>query len=338
MSVPGNSLNSVRIPVQRNGFRYIPARSIPTSQSPSTSSPPAAAYEEDHWQDRVTLSLHDRSREVELDWCQSRLIAWGGPFGYRSIMATHGANQFGSYYYELEVRRVEESGDPHVRLGLARMGASLLGPVGMDAFGYGFTESGFAVHEAKKLIVPDADGQALVFKQGDRVGCSIVIKPRDDVLFPPTEPKYRLVEYFRTYFETVIPREPADIPLMDADMRFYVNGRPCAEPVVTSLPLAVYYPMISVYRGARVRFIPDAADMAFLPEGFQPWAALFTSRRIEYKDAPMPVLSQLGEGNAERFADEAKADSVLVDQSTEMVPEPHEMQSEPRSLPAPLSA
>lgn len=281
-----STLNSIRIPVQRNGFRYIPARQVPDSQPP--------AYEEDHWQDKVTLSLHDRCREVELDWCQSRQEAWGGPLGYRSIMASHGTTEYGAFYYEIEVGACEDASDPHVRLGLVRVGASLLGPVGMDSRGYGFSESGHYLHQAKKTPAFDTKGLPLIFKQGDRVGCSIIIRSTSDIAFPPEEPKYKLVEYFRSYFEMPVPRSSSEeLPLMDAEIRFHVNGKFSAVPVVTRLPVAVYYPMISMYRGAKVRFIPDEADMLHLPEGYQPWSTLFKVRRIEYAVAPVPISSQM---------------------------------------------
>lgn len=176
----------------------------------------------------------------------------------------------------------DDAADPHVRFGLGLMGSSLNGPVGMDGLAFGFTKSGHYLHKSQRTV--DPNGQALIFGQGDRVGCSISVKDSDG--FPPARPDRKIVDYFRIYFEEKLelPRETA----LSAEIRFYVNGKTFVEPAFSDLPLGVYYPMISLYRGARVKFIAEAVEMKFIPDGFDPWAHLFSCVRLQHDSAEAP--------------------------------------------------
>lgn len=310
MNIPlVNSTSSVRLPVQRNGFRYIPAGQV-EGMDPGW-------YEEKYYLGKVALSLHDRSREVDLDHQQTLSMACGGQYGYRSIMATHGADKYGKFYYEVIVEEPLNGDQPHenvvethIRVGLARIGANLSGPVGMDQLGFGFCDTGHIVHNASKKKVT-----CRVINVGTRIGVSISIGEKEGVAFPPEPPSHKLIYYYSQYFEhTITPEQTVCDSKMNASIQLYVDGVPVDEHF-RDIPLGVYFPMISLYRGAKVRFVPDRLDMLHLPEGFLPWSELYSVRRINLGSA-VPVDSTIDQG---QFADPEQADIPAVEYSSVLV-------------------
>lgn len=281
------SCNRQHIPVQRHGYRYVMAR-------PADLAAPGGLYEEDHHGGRVALSLHDRSREIDLDM-EGRVTCAGGLVGYRSVMATHGLAEYGSYYFEVVLEApVEAHGQSHVRLGVARMGANLHGPVGMDSLGFCFADDGGTVHAGRKTRLPGSRG----FAVGDRVGCLLEARaPPDGAPFPAAEPEGVLVDYYRqAYFEYKIPPPDAAEAPWDGRLGFYVNGElraTCAGPW-----RGVLYPMISLYRGARATFVAERSELQHLPAGARPWDDLFRCRQVRWQAlAPLVAAPAQPDGN-----------------------------------------
>lgn len=258
-------MRSVKTPVQRNGFRYIPAAVVVEEEI-------NGRYAESFHNAKVTLSLNDRSPEISLER-NERVLASGGRCGFRSIFATHGV-EAGNWYFEVDI--LEGEPEAHVRLGFGRMGAKVGGPVGMDCRGFGFCDSGHIVHQARKTVWGSS------FGPGDRIGCQIYLPTAQTRLPKPTR---TVVDYNRqVYFEEVLPdpKVPDTAESLPGSwIRFYVNGTPVSESTAfTDLPQGKYYPMISLYRDARIRAIFDTESMRCIPQEAIPWEKAYHAEEM----------------------------------------------------------
>ena len=198
-----------------------------------------------------------------------RLECKGGMRGYRMTRATHGASS-GSYYYEVlvleppSVSEIAASLPPnvrmgkklqaqmqqaleeekqgkektsvfggHIRLGWSMRTGDLQAPVGYDKWSFAVRDIGGAkIHKSRREDHWGGEG----FGPGDVVGCAISFSQEDS-------------------------SEGGE-----NHIRFFKNGVPMGEFVISKgkreggvafvIPDGVYYPAISLYMGAHVRFNP----------------------------------------------------------------------------------
>lgn len=274
---------SRRIPVQRNGFRYVPARPVPDVP---------LCYEEDYFKDQVGLSWNDRSREVIVD--DTRSMVTGGRRGYRSALATHGADKPGSYYFEVDIKEAPSEKEGHVRIGLALLGSHLGGPVGMSRTSYAVCDRGFFVHDSFR------HGNFPSFGPGDTIGVLLSI---NEAIPKCEEVKPGLARYHRIiYFEDRIAKPVNE--KMDASIEFFLNGVSLGTPF-NGLTMGVYFPMISVYGGATAEF---RSDNFKFNQSSAPWSSLFSSRRVEYSFTSSPT--ELDQSKDDNTAHGSPNDSI----------------------------
>lgn len=242
MSASPGVLDEHRIPVQRPGFRYTPAETIPwVGDREYTRSTLQAA----------SLSKTDRSRAVTLTDGDC-LTARGAPTGYRSILGTQGVAH-GNWYFEC----VWEGGDEAcLRFGVARLGAKMLGPIGADGLGYSLCSDGSVYHNGRKHRYSSQGFQA-----GDILGCLLSLPPL------PVHDQYRhyadsmrgtLIGFHGLYLEQKIPPPPTHHSLPDSVgpgfLEFFINGHSLGAAFIGQLPRGyTYYPAFSLYRDPHLR-------------------------------------------------------------------------------------
>ncbi|KAL7747284.1 transcription factor, contains a PHD finger motif [Sorochytrium milnesiophthora] len=176
-------------PFNRDGYKYNPARINPYLRY--------AAYRECNGSPQfgpgVYMSREDRSPYIAMD--RDGLTVWGEK-GFRSARASTGVKE-GDWYFEVFVNRAgpeaaressvdvqqqpqqEEASDrrrksdaPHVRLGVTKREATLLGPVGYDDFGFGYRDS---TGEKLRCSRPQPYGDG--FASGDVIGVYLSLPP-----------------------------------------------------------------------------------------------------------------------------------------------------------------
>jgi hypothetical protein len=252
--------------IMHNEYRYVPLHDDQSGRE---------AWPHPH---TVTLSPHDRSRQVRLvNKC--RTLVHQDPIngGYRSAMATHGLRQ-GTAYFEALLEA------PNVRLGIAQLFAHLGGPVGMDHFGFGITDSGHIVHAASKTQFLNAGNQdALIIGPGTIIGIMVHIprqqNSQQDELYSEQIVFMHDKRHFLQY--KLAPSLPAisntaAIPekIPGSYMRIYVNGRDCGVAFANLPKAAAYFPMFSVYREGRVT-VNFGPRFVYTPAGrYRPWCEL----------------------------------------------------------------
>lgn len=96
----------------------------------------------------VALSLLDKAAQVTVS--PDQMTCTGAPHGFRMIRATHGVH-VGPYYWECEILPhisspdtvdLDNSLQPHVRVGWSTRFGELRGPVGYDKHSYGYRDVG----------------------------------------------------------------------------------------------------------------------------------------------------------------------------------------------------
>jgi COMPASS component BRE2 len=160
------------IPMNRQGFRYIPAgpSSIQGVICRTLESPPANG---------VHVSWEDRSPFVRVTEDGLRLTT---DKGYRSARLNVPVRE-GKWYFEVVIERgggdgkgdVTNPEGAHIRLGWARREASLNGPVGLDGYSYGIRDK---TGEKVTLSRPKPYGRP--FRSGDVIGLYISLPPRPE--------------------------------------------------------------------------------------------------------------------------------------------------------------
>ncbi|KAJ1309671.1 hypothetical protein OPQ81_006436 [Rhizoctonia solani] len=190
------------IPMNRQGFRYIPAgpSRIPGVICRTLESPPASC---------VHVSWEDRSPFVRVTEDGLRMTT---DKGYRSARLNVPVRE-GKWYFEVVIERGggEGKGDvanpegSHVRLGWARREAPLNGPVGLDGYSYGMRDK---TGEKVTLSRPKPYGRP--FRTGDVVGLYISLPPKreaqpGDLTDPARMMRKRIPIQFKhqLYFESV---------------------------------------------------------------------------------------------------------------------------------------
>lgn len=261
-----NALALALAPVQRNGYRYTPAEGVPWLAG----SPAVRRAIGPH----VLLSHHDRARAVEVARDDAR-VAFAGRNGYRTVMGTEGVAA-GEWYFEVAWAAEAAPAPAHLRFGVALMGGDVLGPVGMDAFGFAWCDSGDTYHagQRRKWAEP--------FRPGDVLGCLVRLGAAD----PRTEartliaaaPPRRTVQYYGVYLEERLPAAVPALILAGSEILFFRNGEPQGV-AFRGLPAGVYYPALSPYPGSAVRanFGPRFAHAPAAPA--RAWSQILPTNR-----------------------------------------------------------
>lgn len=233
--------------IMRNGYRYIPLVSLLDCRLkwPITG--------------HVSLSPHDRSPGVSIvNKCRTLVNNDVKTGGYRSAMATHGLGH-GTAFFEVLVEA------PNVRIGVAQLWAHLDGPVGMDRWGFGVTDSGHIIHDAFKrpfmtVIEPNTIVGILVNIPLELENCY-----SEEVVF----------EHCKLPFLQCKLRPIQPTPLPGSYIKVFVNGREVGvafENFKCSSPL---FPMFSVFRQGRVT-VNFGPHFVFPPDQeFKPWSDLY---------------------------------------------------------------
>ncbi|KAG8739035.1 hypothetical protein FRC10_006230 [Ceratobasidium sp. 414] len=160
------------IPMNRMGFRYIPAgpSTMPGIICRTLESPPAS---------RVHVSWEDRSPFVRVTEDGLRLTT---DKGYRSARLNVPVRE-GKWYLEVVIERGGGDGKgegtnpegAHVRLGWARREAPLNGPVGLDGYSYGIRDK-----TGEKVTLSRSKPYGKPFRSGDVIGLYISLPPRPE--------------------------------------------------------------------------------------------------------------------------------------------------------------
>lgn len=242
--------------VMHNGYRYIPLLS---SKDCRLKWPIPGS---------VSLSPHDRSKEVLLrNKCRTLVHRDQATGGYRSAMATHGIRH-GTAYFEALLE------EPNVRLGIAQLSAHLSGPVGMDRFGYGVTDSGHIVHDAIKTRFLDTP-----IEPNTIVGILVHIPQSTDNNNCELYSEQIAFEHQKRPFMQCKLNTIGKGVMRDAYIKVFVNGADVGVAFTDLAKAAAYFPMFSVYRGGRVtvNFGPHFVYPPAGPAGpsYQAWSDLY---------------------------------------------------------------
>lgn len=254
--------NTEQLPMNRMGFRYIPAGATLSNgvlTCHTTETTPAS----------YRVSWEDRSPFVKVTKDGLGLL---GDKGFRSARCNAPIRE-GSWFMEVKIERGggEHSGDnnqpegSHVRLGWGRREAPLNGPVGLDGYSYGMRDK-----SGEKVTLSRPRPYGRPFKSGDVVGMYISLPPRrkansKDPNDPAHLKRQRIAIDLRgqTYFEALeYPQCKEMTSLMD------YSGKSTSSASVPS----------SSKKSATVKNLPERGR----PKATQPEAA--TTR-------PLPTLS-----------------------------------------------
>lgn len=249
--------------VQRAGFRYLPVR---------------LGDEPDSWQvqlvdpEQIRFSQYDRNRAISVLGEGCLVVSGTREIGYRSVLADYGVAVPGTWAWEVQIISLGSGGC--VRMGWARMGVGLGGPVGFDLFGYGLA-SGRVMHDGKEVCAADQPPKPLT--QGDTLTAVLCIPEQQDQ-FDLIEADERLAGTAEArplfkygnqwYLEEKIPTPSHSTPLEGSWMRFYLNGQEIGGRI-EKVRVGRYYPIVSLYHDAKVQgaFGPD---LQYLPPGSSP--------------------------------------------------------------------
>jgi hypothetical protein len=244
-----------------------------------------------------TLSLHQRDPHLTLLPDQ---LTVAGDRGFRSIRGIHGVAT-GDWYFEIEVLAGEppalpsheavvdrDAVRPHLRVGYGSCRAEVSFPVGWEMHGYAYRDkTGDKVHDCVPVAYGESWGHV-----GDVIGCRIrlpsaldarelsLIRQCDDAWFdfkgmnmglgskpkmPPREELYYTVDSAESAASST--EETGTL------VEFFKNGISQGVAFRNLVP-AVYYPMISLYMGAKCRANFGAEPFrTVLPAGCRPLKA-----------------------------------------------------------------
>jgi len=195
------------------------------------------------------LSSHDRAPQLLLD--DDRLSIKGDK-GYSMARSTHGARK-GRWYFEVKIISLPD--DTAIRVGWSQIYANVQTPLGFDEFGYSIrSKKGTVFHRAKGKSYTNKVG----FKEGDVIGCEIFLP--DGCLaankLPDTLKEATLIKFKNFYyFESRDHLREAKESLKSApgsEIRFYRNGKSLGQ-AFADINDGIYYPAVSLYRGAKVK-------------------------------------------------------------------------------------
>jgi len=241
----------------------------------------------------VQLSRSARAPQIVL---RDDMRSAVGHKGYRMIRATHGVIG-GSWYFEVRVGAPLNGEDAHLRLGWCTEMGELQAPVGYDKNSYSYRDiNGSKFHESIGSDYGEAYGP------GDVIGCQLqmgepaaAVRQRQRVLI-------KGVEY-------IVEEEVQRTVSKGSAITFYKNG--VSQGVAFADVWAeVYYPAVSLYKGALVTF-NFGPDFAFAPPGLD--ARPCCELAIAEESAPTAAdARQASSSEDAMFADASSAAHSLV--------------------------
>jgi Set1/Ash2 histone methyltransferase complex subunit ASH2 len=241
-------------PYNKDGYRYIlaekdPHSSIVLDREEMAGRPiPPEVYRP--WISPLILwSLNDRAPQIKV---QDNRLTVIGDKGYCMIRATHGVSQ-GAWYYEINVDDLSCDGSC-LRIGWSQHLATLQAPCGFDKLSYSWrSKRGTSFHQSRGKHYSDGYGE------GDVLGFYIYL-PADNnknaALLPPTYKDKALIKfknffYFEEKDKTLEEFEKTLGPAKGSKIVMYKNGI-CQGTAYTDIYKGVYYPSVSLYKGAVV--------------------------------------------------------------------------------------
>lgn len=266
-----------QLAMNRIGFRYVPA-----GVSPPGSALPCRTIESLPTSYRV--SWEDRSSFVRVTSDGLGLI---GERGFRSARCNAPVRE-GKWYMEV---RIEDGGGDrpthapdtgnmrqgsHVRLGWARREAPLNGPVGLDAYSYGYRDN-----NGDKIYLARPRPYGRSFRSGDVIGMYISLPPRrnpspNDPHDPAHIRRERIAIEFKgqEYFESLEYAQSKEmIALMDFSNK---SSNTASLPSTTSNKKAASTKNLPD-RGARPRQVAEAPVLRPLPTLPESYIAFFVN-------------------------------------------------------------
>ena len=265
-----------QLAMNRIGFRYVPAGVCPPG-----SALPCRTIESLPTSYRV--SWEDRSSFVKVTPDGLGLM---GELGFRSARCNAPVRE-GKWYMEV---RIEDGGGDrpthaqetnmrqgsHVRLGWARREAPLNGPVGLDAYSYGYRDT-----NGDKLYLARPRPYGRPFRSGDVVGMYISLPPRrkpdpDDPHDPAHIRRERIAIEFKgqEYFESLEYAQSKEMTtLMDFSNK---SSNTASLPSVSSNKKTASTKNLPE-RGARPRQVPEAPVLRPLPTLPDSYIAFFVN-------------------------------------------------------------
>jgi hypothetical protein len=211
--------------------------------------------------------------------------------GYRSVRATHGAYQ-GTWMYEITVLSDVKEGIG-IRLGWSTKNSNLNEPVGANQDGYGFCLcSGNSVHDRRQQALTNGNGDPVVVKPGDVVGCLLRLTDEGRSFEPALSDivRYKGRIHIRMHPEgTGLPKRKS---LVGSFMEIYVNGEYKGRAFDGILE-GSYYPTISLFTETN-----DSSKIARikgnfgLNQGKSPWLCEYTTMYIQTVTKPVSALCQ----------------------------------------------
>jgi len=236
-------------PFNKDGYRYTKAELDP--HGPRINGEPSFRPV---GHDRVLCERMDRAPQLKLnDDC----LTVSGEKGYCMARASHGVD-FGKWYYEVDVLKSEPMADfpePHCRLGFSQRYGNLQCPVGYDDFSYSWRDK-----PASKFHKSRGSAYGEEYGPGDTIGFYLDLPERSTPLLleRPKDSKGEWLVIYRNvnYYEERQADKFDQSSLKSAKgskIVGYKNGEPMGA-MFGDINAGTYYPAISLYMGARVRF------------------------------------------------------------------------------------
>ena len=194
----------------------------------------------------VCISFEDKAEELLLS-IKDGLHVFGHK-GYRSARCTHGVNS-GTWYCEFEVKSAFQEGlineidemhkdKANVRVGWGTRMAELQGPIGLNAYGYGYRDIG-----GEKLHKSNRERYGESYGPGDVVGLLIHFADSGN-------------DQKHTNNENVEASSRSEKNVDIDHIRFFKNGVDQGIAFANIPSRSLYFPTVSLYYNAYVKFNP----------------------------------------------------------------------------------
>jgi hypothetical protein len=215
----------------------------------------------------LSTSFKDRRLRVSED----RLTVTGDKStGYQTVLAEHSAS-FGGWYFEVAVEDLPQ--DAHVRIGWSTRRTRFDQPIGSDCFSYAIRDI-----DCNRIVLAKRWSyctEHMRIKQGDTVGCYVKLAQT------PVSPK---ADFFHqdplTFLPNLLcdPETVNDPEILGSDsyITFSVNGKELG-PAFINLVAGEYYPAVSIFGKAKVRFSFD--NFAFSHNG-RPASQMYVPKEL----------------------------------------------------------
>ena len=184
-------------------------------------------------------------REKRLKLSDDRLTVTGTPgVGYQSVLAVYSATS-GQWYFEVTIEELPEGS--HVRIGWSTRRTRFDQPIGSDCFSYAIRD----IDCAKISIGKRWEYGNRPIRVGDVIGCYLTLP------VSPVSPVHAFTDPLTVFPNLLCDPENVDEPQLlgpAASVEWTVNGESLGEFGFTNLVQGEYYPSVSLFSKAKVRF------------------------------------------------------------------------------------